>query len=75
MVSSSPATSVDSLYCYVNTTSQVQSIRLVAGLETQLEKLIFPGQKILLETTQETELEIVSCESGEIGVERIPCCA
>ncbi len=73
MVPTSPAVSSDPLYCYVNTTNQVQSIRLLVGFEPRLEKLVFPGEKLLIEPVDNAELEILKCESGAISIERITC--
>lgn len=71
MTVSPMATTTDSVYCYINSTNHVQSIRLVTGLETLLEKLVFPRERVLLEISGQAELEIVSYESGLLKVERI----
>lgn len=73
MVAYSPSASQDSYFCYVNSTSRVQMIRLFDGLNVMFEKLVFPGDKVLLETTEENELEVVRCESGSLEIERISC--
>ena len=75
MTPASSAVASNSLYCYVNVTSQVQSVRLVVDFETRLEKLVFPGERLLIEPVEESELEVLRCEAGAIEVERIACFA
>ena len=46
------------LCCYVNNTSKVQIGRITNIPDQYFEKVIFPGQRLLFETTAEAELEI-----------------
>jgi hypothetical protein len=53
-----PETSETILCCYVNNTSQIQIGRIANVASHYLERVIFPGQRLLFEAPPQAELEI-----------------
>ena len=62
-----------SLCRYVNSTDCIQAIRVVDNPESQLEKILSPGECILFEAPPDARLEISSLTSGAVQSECIPC--
>jgi hypothetical protein len=46
------------LCCYVNNTSQIQIGRIANTANYYLERVVFPGQRLLFEAPPQAELEI-----------------
>jgi hypothetical protein len=53
-----PECSETTLCCYVNNTSQIQIGRIANVANYYLERVIFPGQRLLFEAPPQAELEI-----------------
>ena len=62
-----------SLCRYVNPTDCIQAIRVVDNPESQLEKILSPGEHILFEAPLEASLEISSLTAGTVQSECISC--
>ncbi len=58
------------LCCYMNVTSGIQIIRITNIPLCHLERVVFPGQRLMFEALPEAELEI---QSSEIASRHIPC--
>ena len=59
---------------YTNSTSKIQIIRITKTDKLNLEKIIFPRQRILFEATIEGQLEIHTSQAGEKRITQIvPC--
>ena len=55
------------LCCYFNPTCQLQIIRVVKNRRSSLEKVVFPRQRVLFESTPEEQLEVrIKQKSGQI---------
>jgi hypothetical protein len=62
------------LCSYVNQTSSVQIIRIQDRSEFYLERVVFPGQRLLFEATAQAQLEIHTSEMATaIFADTIPC--
>ena len=58
---------------YINTTSEIQIARLNSN-NINLEKIIFPGDRLLFEALPDAELEIhIGANGQETLCEKIPC--
>lgn len=61
-------------YLYVNDTSRVQVARIDNVPEWYFERVVFPGQRLLIEAKPEAVLEIYSGEMATAVLSsRIPC--
>ena len=49
---------------YSNTTGKIQIIRIINSTRLSWEKVIFPSQRLIFETTQDSRLEVYSSENG-----------
>jgi hypothetical protein len=58
------------LCAYINATSQIQIIRIKNIPKLHLERVVFPGQRLIFEAVSEANLEI---SSGDISSICIPC--
>ena len=59
---------------YTNSTSKVQIIRVTKAEKLNLEKIIFPRQRVLFEATTEEQLEIHTNQAGKKRIAQIvPC--
>ncbi|MGB3509567.1 MAG: DUF1830 domain-containing protein [Microcoleaceae cyanobacterium] len=59
---------------YVNTTRQMQVVRISNIPSEQWEHVVFPGERFLFEAISEAELEIYqTLENGEIRCESLLC--
>jgi hypothetical protein len=67
--------SSDLILCYyINSTSQLQVIRIHELLHNYSERVVFPGERFLFEATLEAWLEICTgTNSNSVPSERIPC--
>jgi Domain of unknown function (DUF1830) len=62
------------LCCYVNSTSSIQIARISNIDNWYLERVVFPGQRLLFDAPVEAQLEIYSgAIANSILVERILC--
>ncbi|KKD37190.1 MAG: DUF1830 domain-containing protein [Limnoraphis robusta] len=62
------------LCCYVNATSQIQIARITNIANWYFERVVFPGQRLLLEALPEALLEIhTGSMASAILSDRIPC--
>lgn len=70
-----PAGSTDRiLCCYVNATSKVQIVRISNVLNWYFERVVFPGQRLMFETTPLALLEIhTGMMASAILSDKIPC--
>lgn len=71
---------LDSLQCdrilcyYVNTTSQIQILRIRSIPGWYFERAAFPGQRLMFEATPKAELEVYTAKEIEsILLDRISC--
>lgn len=64
------------LCCYINTTHKMQLVRVVESQNRSLtlEKIIFPHQRILLETVPEGRLEVYLERDGKQALAEIISC-
>ncbi len=61
------------LYGYVNSTRALQIIRIVNIPDWYLERVIFPGQRLLFEAKPDAELEVYTTYLGQaVLVKKIP---
>ena len=61
-------------YQYQNDTKKIQIIRIPNAIETFLERVVFPGQKLFFEAFPEDILEIRSSAiATAIILDHIPC--
>ena len=59
---------------YANTTDRIQLIRVVKDRCLNLEKIVFPQQRILFEAMSESQLEIYNSQSPKLRIAKIiPC--
>jgi hypothetical protein len=58
------------LCCYINITPQLQLIRIPNIPNLHLERVVFPGQRLMFETVPEAQLEIRSSDNITLVV---PC--
>ena len=59
---------------YFNPTAQIQLIRVTNGHHFNLEKIVFPQQRILFEAMPEAQLEIYNSQSRKPKIAKIiPC--
>lgn len=59
---------------YTNPTHSIQIVRVTNSKNLNFEKVIFPQQRILFETTSEGQLEIYTSQIGEQKIAQIiPC--
>lgn len=65
----------DKFLCfYQNQTQFIQIIRIKNKSQSKLEKVVFPGQRLLFEALEDGLLEIQKCGTGSLGnLEKIPC--
>ncbi len=65
----------DRILCYyVNTTSQIQILRISSIPGWYFERAVFPRQRLMFEATPEAQLEVYTAkEVGAILSERISC--
>jgi Domain of unknown function (DUF1830) len=62
------------LCCYVNATSKVQIARITNIPNWYFERVVFPGQRLMFETTTEALLEIhTGMMASAILSDKIPC--
>ena len=62
------------LCSYVNTTAQVQIVRITDVPNVFLERTVFPGQRILFETLPSAHLEVhTGMLTSAILTDRLPC--
>jgi Domain of unknown function (DUF1830) len=62
------------LCCYVNATSKVQIARITNIPNWYFERVVFPGQRLMFETTPEALLEIhTGMMASAILSDKIPC--
>ncbi|MBW4540790.1 MAG: DUF1830 domain-containing protein [Myxacorys chilensis ATA2-1-KO14] len=62
------------LCCYVNTSPQVQIIRIADVSDFYLERVIFPGQRLLFEVPFNASLEVHTGRFiGAIAADTIAC--
>ena len=62
------------LCCYVNATSKVQIARITNIPNWYFERVVFPGQRLMFETTKEALLEIhTGMMASAILSDKIPC--
>jgi Domain of unknown function (DUF1830) len=60
--------------CYVNTTSQIQVVRITNIRNWYFERVVFPGQRLMFETLPEGLLEIhTGMMASAILSDTIPC--
>ncbi|MGB5637029.1 MAG: DUF1830 domain-containing protein [Waterburya sp.] len=62
------------LYCYTNSTPKMQLVRLLDNNGCTYEKLVFPQQRILLETIPEGRLEVYLEREGKQVLGEILSC-
>lgn len=77
MSSSDRATTVKlskTLYHYCNDTNKIQLIRVANSDYPNLEKIVFPQQRILFEATPEAQLKIYNSQSGKPKLEKTVFC-
>lgn len=55
---------------HTNTTTQIQLIRITNSPNLRLERVVFPGQRLLFEATPEAKLEI---KTSEVVTFIVPC--
>jgi len=58
------------LCCYINSTSQIQIIRITNIPNLHWERVVFPGQRLMFEAATEAKLEIKTSETITLIV---PC--
>lgn len=59
---------------YINTTNRIQVIRITNIPNFHLERVVFPGQRLMFEALAEAKLEIHTHENATaICVDTIPC--
>lgn len=59
---------------YINTTNRIQVIRITNIPNYYLERVVFPGQRLMFEAVAEAKLEIHSNENATaICADTIPC--
>jgi len=62
------------LFYYWNTTSQIQVIKVEQKMPQRIEKVVFPGERILFYSTAEAFLDIHTPTSTHLSLlKRIPC--
>jgi len=62
------------LCLHVNTTSQIQIIRIVNIPDLEFERVVFPGQRLSFLAVSEALLEVyISHQNKIILIEKIPC--
>lgn len=66
---------ITTILCYyTNSSSKMQLIRVTDSRNLNLEKIVFPQQRILFETIYEGQLEIYTSQAGTARlVQIIPC--
>lgn len=66
---------ISKMLCYyANITAQIQLIRVVKNRHLNLEKIVFPQQRILFEAMSEAQLEIYDSRSEKLKIAKIiPC--
>lgn len=61
-------------FYYQNMTSWLQIIRLFHGGHRHFEKVVFPGERLILEALPDSVLDItISADSGAVLQDRFPC--
>ncbi len=67
--------SISKMLCYyTNSTRKMQIIRVTNSGKSDLEKIVFPRQRILFEAIPEAQLEIYTSLAGEQKIAQIiPC--
>ncbi len=77
MLPNYPATTqsiAKTLYCYTNSTHELQLIRVTDSESYSLEKIVFPRQRILFAAKPQEQLEVRTERAGKQVIERvIPC--
>jgi hypothetical protein len=63
------------LCAYVNHTSKLQIIRVTAFPIQQLERVVFPGQRLMFEALPDAQLEVLSGAVVEALVADRICCS
>lgn len=59
---------------YVNTTNQIQVVRIANAPNCYFERVIFPGQRVLFEALPDDQLEIhTSMMASAVLSDKIPC--
>ena len=62
------------LCCYANVTNQIQMVRLTNTANFDLERIIFPGQRLMFESLLNAQLEIYKLTtSTPILLDKITC--
>lgn len=62
------------LCCYVNATSKIQVVRISNIANWYFERVVFPGQRLIFESTSEALLEIHSgMMASSILSDTVPC--
>lgn len=59
---------------YSNSTPYLQIIKLINSKDFELERVLFPQERLMFTAVPEAQLEIITCENGFPGrSERIAC--
>lgn len=59
---------------YINTTNRIQVIRITTISNFYLERVVFPGQRLMFEAVAEAKLELYTNENATaICADTIPC--
>ena len=61
------------LCCYFNSTNLIQIIKVLEHKSYSLEKIIFPQQRILFESTLLGQIEIYQPQGQQILKKTVPC--
>jgi len=62
------------LFCYQNTTSQIQVVRSDRSARQKLEKIVFPGERLLFRDATTSVVEVYSSTAtGLTLIDRISC--
>ncbi len=58
---------------YINSTEDIQVIRLLDDSQHQLERVLKTGQRLVFDASSSAVLEIVSFVAGTWQAEKLPC--
>ena len=62
------------LCCYANVTNQIQSARITNITNSNFERIIFPGQRLMFESMLNAQLEIYTFTTGDTTLlDKITC--
>ena len=73
LTAESPEESTQVLCYYINDTSNLQIIRAMSGAKCHLERIVFSGERILLEALPDFYLEVYSSLVKGMQSSRIDC--